>query len=71
MKIYVTDFSAPIGANVLKFGVHLQVGKVYCVSENEDAYTHFAFFSNFLFSFCHSYKIHMDTFSVKDFSATT
>ena len=26
MKISVTDFSAPIGASVFKFSVHLQVG---------------------------------------------
>ena len=29
MEISVTDFSAPIGASVLKFCVHLQEGKVY------------------------------------------
>ena len=34
MKISFTDFSAPIGARVFKFCVHLQVGKVYCVNEN-------------------------------------
>ena len=34
MEISVTDFSAPIGASVFKFYVHLQVGKVYCVNEN-------------------------------------
>ena len=34
MKISVTDFSAPIGASVLKFCLHLQVGKVYCVNGN-------------------------------------
>ena len=34
MEISVTDFSAPIGASVLKFCVHLQVGKVYCVNGN-------------------------------------
>ena len=34
MEISVTDFSAPIGASVLKFCVHLQEGKVYCVNEN-------------------------------------
>ena len=31
MKISVTDFSAPIGASVIKFCVNFQVGKVYCV----------------------------------------
>ena len=72
MEISVTDFSAPIGASVFKFCVHLQVGKVYCVKENEDANPYFAFFFQFLiFSFCRSYIIHMDIFSVKDFSATT
>ena len=34
MKISVTDSSAPFGASVFKFCVHLQVGKVYCVNEN-------------------------------------
>ena len=49
MEISVTDFSAPIGASVLKFCVHLQVGKVYCVKGNQDANPHFAFFFNFSF----------------------
>ena len=52
MKVSVTDFSAPIGASVFKFCVHLKVGKVYCVNENKGAKAHFAFFFNF--SFCHS-----------------
>ena len=60
MKISVPDFSAPIGASVFKFSVHLQVGKVYCVNENKDAKAHFAFF--FHCSFCHSYIIHKDIF---------
>ena len=34
MEISVTYFSAPIGASVLKFCVHLQVDKVYCVNGN-------------------------------------
>ena len=34
MEISVTDFSAPIGDSVLKFCVHLQVGKVNCVNGN-------------------------------------
>ena len=34
MEIFVTDFSAPIGAIVFKFCVHLQEGKVYCVNGN-------------------------------------
>ena len=60
MDISVTDFSAPIGASILKFCVHLQVGNVYCVNGNEDANPHFAFFFQFfIFSFFHSYIIHM------------
>ena len=63
MKISVTDFSAPIRASVFKFCVHFQVGKVYCVNENQDATPHFAFFFQFfIFSFCRSYMIHMDIF---------
>ena len=69
MKLSVTDFSAPIGASVFKFCVHLQVGKVYSVNENKDANPYFAFF--LIFSFGRSYIIHMDISSVKDFSATT
>ena len=68
MKISVLDLSAPIGARVFKFSVHLQEGKVYCVNENKDAKAHFALFFNF--SFCHSYITHMDVF-VRVFSATT
>ena len=47
MKISVTDFLAPIGASVFTFCVHLQVDKVYCENENQDAYFHFAFFFQF------------------------
>ena len=72
MEISVTDFSAPIGASVFKFCVHFKIGKVYFVNKNLDAHTHFAFFFQFfIFFFCRSYIIHMDIFSVKDFSATT
>ena len=60
MKIYVADFSVPIGASVLKFCVHLQKGLVYCVNENKDAKAYFAFFFNF--SFCHFYITYMDFF---------
>ena len=69
MEISVTDFSAPIGASVLKFCVHLQVGKVYCVNGNLDANPHFAFFFIFLFfSFFHAYIIHMDIFFLSKIS---
>ena len=70
MEISVTDFSAPIGASVLKFYVHFQEGKVYCVNGNKDANPHFAIFLQF-FIFPSFTLIHMDIFSVKDFSATT
>ena len=52
----------------MKFCVHLQVGKVYCVNENKDANPYIAFFH---FFFSRSLIIHMHIFSVKDFSATT
>ena len=70
MEISFTDFSAPFGVSAFKFCVHLQVGKVYCVNENKDANPYFAFFFS-IFLFRLSYIIHMDIFSVKDFSATT
>ena len=34
IEISVTDFSAPIGASVLKFCIDFQEGKVYCVNGN-------------------------------------
>ena len=71
MEISVTDFSAPIGASVFKFCVHLQEGIVYCVNGYEDANPHFVFFFNFYFFPSFTHIIHMDIFSVKDFSATT
>ena len=48
----------------MKFCVHFQVGKLYCVNEDYDAYPHFAFFFQiFNFSFCHSYITHRDIFN--------
>ena len=47
MEISVTEFSAPIEANVLKCYLHLQVDKMYCINENYDANPHFTFFFNF------------------------
>ena len=64
-KISVTDFSAPIGATVFKFYVHLQVGKVYCVNGNEGANSHFAFFFQFSFFSSITYIIHMGIFLSK------
>ena len=69
MEISVTDFSAPIGASVFKFCVHLQEGKVYCVNGNYDANPHVAFFFQFfIFSFFHSYVVHMDIFFLSKIS---
>ena len=68
MEISVTDFSGPILASVLKFCVHLQVGKVYYVLEIKMLILILPSFFNFP-SF--TLIIHMDIFSVKDFSATT
>ena len=34
IEISVTDFLGPIGASEVKFCVHLQDGKVYCVNGN-------------------------------------
>ena len=50
MIFFGADFSAPTGASVFKFCVHLQVSKVFSVNENEDAKAHFAFFQFFLLS---------------------
>ena len=71
MEISVTDFSAPIGASVFKFCVHLQAGKVYCVNEHLDANPHLPSYFNFSFFLLSLLIIHTDIFSVKDFSATT
>ena len=46
---------------IMKFGVHLQVDKVYCVNENKDSNLHFAVLF-FKFALCHSYITHMDIF---------
>ena len=59
-----------------KLRVHLQVGKVYCVNENKDAYPYFAFFFQFFIFFLlslhsHTLLLYGHFFSVKDFSATT
>ena len=69
MEISFTDFSVPIGASVFKFCVHLMEGKVYCVNGNLDAHPHFAFFFQFfIFSFFHSYIIHIDIFFLSKIS---
>ena len=71
MDFSVTDFSAPIEASIFKFCVHLGVGKVYCVNKNKDTNPYFSFFFNFSFFPSVTLIIHMEIFSVKDFSATT
>ena len=53
METSVIDFSAPIGASVLKFCVHLQEGKVRCVNEIKmlililPSFFNFSFFPSF------------------------
>ena len=65
MEISVTDFSAPIGESALKLYVDLQEGELYCVNKIKMLILiNCILFSIFIFSFCHSYKIHMDIFSV-------
>ena len=54
MEISVTDFSAPTGASVFKFCVHLKVGKVYCEMEIKMLILILPSFFNF--SFFHSYN---------------
>ena len=71
MKIFVEDFSVPIGALVFKFCVNLQIGLVYCVNENKDAKAHFAFFFNIHFFLLLLLYNAYGHFFVKDFSATT
>ena len=51
MEISVTYISAPVGAIVFKFCVHLQVGNMYYVNENEGANPDFAFFFHCFISF--------------------
>ena len=65
LNISVTDFSAPIGASVFKFCLHLQDGKVYCVNGKTATYClSVPLFVHFSFS-------PMENFFVKDSSATT
>ena len=71
MIISVTDSSAPIRAIDFKLCVHLQVDKLYCVNENKIANPHLPSFFIVSFFLCRSYIIHMDVFSVNDFSGTT
>ena len=53
----VRFFSATTWFRIVKFCVHFQIGKVYCVNENWGANPHFAFFFQiFNFSFRHSYN---------------
>ena len=62
-KISVTDFSASIGASVLKLCIHLEGGQIYRVNENQIADVYFAFFFKFsIFAISHSYVMHMEIF---------
>ena len=44
IDVFITHFSPPMRAIVLKFGIRLQKDKVYCVKKNLDAKTYLAFF---------------------------
>ena len=63
MGYFSSVFSATTQFRIMKFCVHLHVGKVYCVNENLDASPHFAFFFQiFNFSLCHSCITRRDIF---------
>ena len=72
LKLFVTEFSAPIIARVFKFCVHHEKGQVYCEKENQDSVVNLChFFSIFpFFSISHSNVMHREI-CVKDFSGTT
>ena len=71
IKLFVTEFSAPITARVFKFCIHLESGQVYCGKENQDSVINFCLlFPFFLFSISHSNVIHREI-CVKDYSGTT
>ena len=72
MEISITDFSAPIRASVLNF-LLTPSGRqsVLCQWKLRCLLYSFCLLFQFHYSFFHSYIIHMDIFSVKDFSATT
>ena len=71
IKLFVTEFSAPIAARVFKFCIHLERGQVYFGKENQDSVINFCLLFHFSF-FCisHSNVIHREI-CVKDFSGTT
>ena len=70
-RISVKDFSASIGAWVFKLCIHLDVGQVNCVTENQIVDVYFDFFFKFsLFPSLTPMKC-IWTSSIKDFSATT
>ena len=41
IKLFVTEFSAPITVRVFKFCLHLERGQVYCGKENQDGVINF------------------------------
>ena len=58
-------------ARVFKFLIHLEIGQVYCGTENQDAEIYFYhLFPFFLFSISHSNLIHREI-CVNAFSGTT
>ena len=61
IKLFVTEFSAPITARVFKFCIHLESGQVYCGKETQDAVINFCLpFPFFLFSISHSSVLHRE-----------
>ena len=71
IKLFITEFSAPVTARVFKFCIPIERGQVYCGKENQNSVINFCLrFPFFLFSIPHSNVIHREI-CVKDFSATT
>ena len=71
VKLFITEFSAPITARVFKFCVHLERDQVYCGKENQDSVINICLFLPFFlfFSISHSNVIHREI-CVKYFSGT-
>ena len=64
-KFSITDFSAPMTANVFIFDIRLESGRVYCGKENQASEIYFCLlFPIFFF-------LSLTPIFVKDFSGTT
>ena len=70
IKKSITEFSAPKRVRVFKFCIHLEMGQIYGVKENQDAVPNFAFFFLFaLFAISQSSIIYREM-CVNDFIGT-